>query len=86
MRKIHPIICIVFVLASALNGNANAGWTLYDMTRTLNEPHPLAGQMGTRWQPVVPAVPSVMFQTQIDSDSTGPDVSPTTMPMAEWIC
>ena len=83
MRKFHPIICIAFVLASALNGNANAGWTLYDMTRTLNEPHPLAGQMGTRWQPVVPAVPSVMFRTQIDSSSASPQVSPTTMPVAQ---
>ncbi|MCH7936805.1 MAG: acyloxyacyl hydrolase [Proteobacteria bacterium] len=33
--------------------------SIYDMNRMLSEPHPLAGQYGTRWKPAVPAAPVV---------------------------
>jgi hypothetical protein len=78
-------LCIVFAVVNALNGGANAQSisTVYDMTRMLNEPHPLASQMGTRWQPAVPTVLPVIPRTGISSGAANPAVSPTTIPLVK---
>ena len=46
-------VLLLAVLAGTAGKGAGAASidTTYDMTRMLAEPHPLSGQMGTRWQP-----------------------------------
>ena len=47
------LVLLLAVLAGSAGNGAGAASidTTYDMTRMLAEPHPLSGQMGTRWQP-----------------------------------
>ena len=47
------LVLMLAVLAGSAGNGAGAASidTTYDMTRMLAEPHPLSGQMGTRWQP-----------------------------------
>jgi lipid A 3-O-deacylase len=47
---------VLVSLLVALAGTARAASidATYDMSRMLNEPHPLADRMGTRWRPVAP--------------------------------
>ena len=46
------------------------------MNAFLAEPHPLAGQMGTRWQPARPAVQPIMPQLKVDTGTPVPAYRP----------
>ena len=50
---------VVAMLGGLVSVSAHAASinSVYDMNRMLSEPHPLAGQYGTRWNPAVPAAP-----------------------------
>jgi len=67
---------LVGVLATSTEA-ASTG-TAYDMTRMLNEPHPLASQMGTRWNPVLPATSSVLPSASAPSIQQTPASAATT--------
>ncbi len=50
------VVAMLGALAS-VSAHAASINAIYDMNRMLSEPHPLAGQYGTRWKPAVPAAP-----------------------------
>ncbi len=50
------VVAMLGALAS-VGAHAASINSIYDMDRMLSEPHPLAGQYGTRWKPAVPAAP-----------------------------
>jgi hypothetical protein len=56
LRHVFINVAVAALLALIATGaDAKSFYTLYDVNMFLNEPHPLANQMGTRWQPVQPA-------------------------------
>ncbi|MEE9196305.1 MAG: hypothetical protein V3U44_10720, partial [Alphaproteobacteria bacterium] len=52
-------VLVVAMLGALASVGAHAASinSIYDMDRMLSEPHPLAGQYGTRWRPAAPAGP-----------------------------
>ena len=50
------VVAMLGALASVSAHGASIN-SIYDMNRMLSEPHPLAGQYGTRWKPAIVAPP-----------------------------
>jgi len=69
--------CIGLIGAAVSTVQAQSISTVYDMSRMLNEPHPLAAQMGTQWRPLAPAV-----TPQPMAPRSAPRVAPRVRPAA----
>ncbi len=86
MRHVFLNVAVAALLALIATGaEANSIYTLYNMDVFLNEPHPLANQKGTRWQPIQPAADPIMPQRRIDpgASQTPAPVFGTTAPAAQ---
>jgi lipid A 3-O-deacylase len=71
LRHVFINVAVAALLALIATGaDAKSFYTLYDVNMFLNEPHPLANQMGTRWQPVQPAGAPIMPQRRIDQGAS----------------
>ncbi len=81
-------ILVAAALVSALMagpGAADSIGTVYNMDKMLSEPHPLADQYGTRWQPspasapaYAPGAPRTPGATPSPFPATAPEPPPTT--------
>ena len=53
----HGFVVAMFGALASVSAHAASINSIYDMDRMLSEPHPLAGQYGTRWNPATVAPP-----------------------------
>ncbi|MEK9672596.1 MAG: acyloxyacyl hydrolase [Rhodospirillaceae bacterium] len=65
------------------DGFANSITTGYDIKRLLMEGHPLAGRMGTKWQPADPAAPTAIQPTAQPVYQPAPTVQPRAQAVKE---
>jgi lipid A 3-O-deacylase len=79
MGRFEGTILAVFVLVVVVAAKAAVAGigSTYDMSRMLSQPHPLAGQMGTRWDPVIPgAQPYVPTPAPVSGAAPQPVTKP----------
>ncbi len=81
-RNLIVLVAAALVLAlMAVPVAADSIGTVYDMDRMLSEPHPLADQYGTRWQPSpasAPVLAPVPTPTPSPFPATAPEPPPIT--------
>ncbi|HIM41301.1 MAG TPA: hypothetical protein EYM35_00305, partial [Rhodospirillales bacterium] len=53
----HGFVVAMLGALASVSAHAASINSIYDMDRMLSEPHPLAGQYGTRWNPATVAPP-----------------------------
>ena len=56
----HGFVVAMLGALASVSVHAASINSIYDMDRMLSEPHPLAGQYGTRWNPATVATRSVI--------------------------
>lgn len=71
----HGFVVAMLGALASVSAHAASINSIYDMNRMLSEPHPLAGQYGTRWKPAAPAAPEA-FPGALPPGSPAPLMAP----------
>ncbi|PPR59821.1 MAG: hypothetical protein CFH04_01923, partial [Alphaproteobacteria bacterium MarineAlpha3_Bin3] len=73
----HGFVVAMLGALASVSAHAASINSIYDMDRMLSEPHPLAGQYGTRWNPATIAPPPMSPEAAPGSSiSASPPGSP----------
>ena len=67
----HGFVVAILGALASVSAYAASINSIYDMDRMLSEPHPLAGQYGTRWNPATVATPPMSPGAATGSSTSG---------------